>query len=341
MPYIILKRNDIPNGTLQVLDLSPNQSQRNLTNDPPGQTKYVNAPLNETCVTTGAAPVVTHVSSRGLSSWFLTNVPGVAGVSASRVGTVGLGGTVAGETITVGATVFLVVAAAPGVNEILAVVGPQSAAAEIVSAINNPANGTAGIVTAVLGGGATVTVSAVAQGTAGNAIATTDTSVAFSWAGVTLTGGVNAAALTATQANVISTNILTDLVRFGDNALPSLPVSLVAVNAICNAVVVGCAVLAAQLSEILDILSGRIYFLPRGVQIQDVSNVWVVSPAVGTATGPRFIEQTVRHTYESGALTISWSEGHLAGFRAVDFMYKDVAGSAVTVYSDDGALYAG
>ncbi len=340
MPHIVMKRNDIPNGTLQVLDLVPNTSQRNLTIDPPGQTKYINAPLNEATVTTGAGPVSTYVGSRGLSAWFLTNVPAVAGVAASQTGTVGLGGTVAGETITVGATVFTVVAAAPGVNEILAVVNPAQAALQIANAINNPANGTAGIVTAI-NSGADVIVTAVTQGVAGNAIATTDTSVAFGWAGATLVGGVDAAALTAAQANQIASDILTDLVRFGDNSLPSLAVDLAGVNAVIALVVPGCVVLAAQISEILDILSGRLYVLPKGVQIEDASNVWSVSPAVGTATGPRFIDPSTRHTYESGALTISWFSGQLAGFRDPGFVYKEVAGSLLVVYDDDGALFAG
>lgn len=41
MPYICLARNDIPDGTLQVLDLAPNTSLRNQSIDPPGQTRYL------------------------------------------------------------------------------------------------------------------------------------------------------------------------------------------------------------------------------------------------------------------------------------------------------------
>jgi hypothetical protein len=47
MPYICLARNDIPDGTIQILDLSPNTSQRSLIYEPPGQTKYVNRALDE------------------------------------------------------------------------------------------------------------------------------------------------------------------------------------------------------------------------------------------------------------------------------------------------------
>jgi hypothetical protein len=48
-----MKRTDIPNGVLQVLDLQPNVSQRNGSIDPPGQTKYVNRLQNDTLVLSG------------------------------------------------------------------------------------------------------------------------------------------------------------------------------------------------------------------------------------------------------------------------------------------------
>ena len=46
MPYICLARTDIPDGTLQVLDLVPNTSLRSNL-DPPGQTRYVNRVQND------------------------------------------------------------------------------------------------------------------------------------------------------------------------------------------------------------------------------------------------------------------------------------------------------
>lgn len=42
MPYICMTRDDVANGTVQVLDLFPNTSQRNLIYDGPGQTRYIN-----------------------------------------------------------------------------------------------------------------------------------------------------------------------------------------------------------------------------------------------------------------------------------------------------------
>lgn len=75
MPYIIMRRQDIPNGVLQVDDLKPNDSQRNYTLDPPGQSGYVrNIAENQTVSTTGAGTVLTVRDFCGLAAYFLDNV---------------------------------------------------------------------------------------------------------------------------------------------------------------------------------------------------------------------------------------------------------------------------
>ena len=72
MPYICLARPDIPDGTVQVLDLKPNTSSRNLIYDPPGQTKYVNRVVNE--AVRGTATGTTYGSANGLSAYLLDRV---------------------------------------------------------------------------------------------------------------------------------------------------------------------------------------------------------------------------------------------------------------------------
>ena len=73
MPYICLARNDISDGSIQILDLSPNTSQPK----PPyakGQTKYVNYPtLGDATAkfTTGAATQSTTADISGLAAFFL------------------------------------------------------------------------------------------------------------------------------------------------------------------------------------------------------------------------------------------------------------------------------
>jgi len=75
MPYIIMRRTDIPNGVLQVDDLKPNDSQRNYTLDPPGQSGYVrDVPVSQTVITTGAGPILTVRDACGLAAYLIDNV---------------------------------------------------------------------------------------------------------------------------------------------------------------------------------------------------------------------------------------------------------------------------
>lgn len=75
MPYIIMRRSDIPNGVLQVDDLKPNDSQRNYTLDPPGQSGYVrNIPDSSTVITTGSGPILIVRDACGLSAYLIDNV---------------------------------------------------------------------------------------------------------------------------------------------------------------------------------------------------------------------------------------------------------------------------
>lgn len=82
MPHIILKRSDIPAGTLQVLDLDPNESQRNLIYDPPGQTKYVDPVQRSTPQVSNVGGVITFAQDAfGLEAWFMTNIDDGGGAS--------------------------------------------------------------------------------------------------------------------------------------------------------------------------------------------------------------------------------------------------------------------
>lgn len=79
MPFICQRRTDIPDGVLQVLDLRPNTSQRNLIYEPPGQTKYVNRAVTDTVVTSGAGPIVTVAAYEGLAAYLIDRVENTGG----------------------------------------------------------------------------------------------------------------------------------------------------------------------------------------------------------------------------------------------------------------------
>jgi hypothetical protein len=80
MPFICLRRSDIPAGTLQVLDLWPNTSQRNQVIDPAGQTKYVNRYQNSTLAALSANATVAEY--KGIAAYLIDHVEdNVANVS--------------------------------------------------------------------------------------------------------------------------------------------------------------------------------------------------------------------------------------------------------------------
>lgn len=72
MPFLCLRRSDIPDGVLQVLDLWPNTSQRNQSIDPVGQTKYVNRYANSTLTALASNRTVTDYY--GISAYLLDHV---------------------------------------------------------------------------------------------------------------------------------------------------------------------------------------------------------------------------------------------------------------------------
>lgn len=222
MPHIVMKRDDIPDGTLQILDLAPNESQRNLVQQPFGQTKYVNAAQNDTVVLQGAGPIITSVAASGLAAWFVTTIDD--------------------------------------------------------------------------GGGA---------------------------------------ALTAAEANANAAAVLA-LVGYGNLSSAAGDVDVATVNAAITG-----TLSAGQHAQMMQILAGRPYTVPAGVQVDSDGSTFAVDPAVGADGGPAFGE--FRPTLDTSALVLSFAEGRLSGFLRNDFEYQGVGGSngeAVVVYNDDGTLFS-
>ena len=341
MPYIILKRDDIAAASLQVLDLWPNVSQRNLIYPPAGQTKYVDPVQNDALDLTGAGPITQRGDARGLSAWFATNVND--GTGAAGVGTftsVIATPIIAGDTVSIGAFSFVVVAGArtSGANDFSIAGGTDTAVAlDLAAAINDVANhagALAALVTAVPALGVT-TVTANADGVAGNLVLATDNPGGFSPVG--MVGGADADSLTAAEAETGADEVLA-LLGFGDLTSPAGVLDLAAIN---GALTTG-AITALQLPSVLSILAGREYFLPNGTQVDSDGSTFLVDPAVGSADGPRFIEGTLRDIYDTSALTLSVNTGHLEKLLANGYTINGVGGTngeAVAVYNDDGTLF--
>lgn len=82
MPYIIMRRTDIPDGTLQVVDLKPNTSQKTVYDPGSGQSGYIrNIPENQTVATTGVGPIVTNADYCGLAAYLIDHVEDSSGTA--------------------------------------------------------------------------------------------------------------------------------------------------------------------------------------------------------------------------------------------------------------------
>lgn len=93
MPYICMRRTDIPAGILQVLDLVPNTSQRNSIYDPQGQTKYIDRCQNDTVATSGGATATTSGEYKGIAAYLIDNVedtPNADALTAAQANTIAL-----------------------------------------------------------------------------------------------------------------------------------------------------------------------------------------------------------------------------------------------------------
>lgn len=342
MPYIIMKRDDIPAGVLQVLDLVPNTSQHNQIYEAVPQTKYVRAVQNEAATLLTNGGVITFAAeTRGLIAWLLTNVDDGTGVAATgTITTVAKASLLDNETFVIsdGTTsktfAFHVTGAyAPVVGEIEVNVTTDVTSTDVRDRMISAINGVASFfVTAAIGGAAIVNLTNDNVGTAGNVLVT-DAVAAGGFTHTGMAGGVDADALTAAEAATDASDIL-GLLNFGAVGAAGV-LDLAAIN---GALSTG-QITAGQVTDILDILAGREYLVPAGVQVQAAS-AFVVSPAIGAAGGPAFVAGTLRNLYDTDSLTISFYEGALSKYTSSSFSYSGVSGVALAVYENDGTLFA-
>lgn len=341
MPYVMMKRSDIPAGVLQVLDLVPNTSLRNQVYDPPGQTKYVRALQNEVATLLTSGGVITFAAeTSGLAAWFLTNVDDGTGAAAvGTITTVAKASLLDNETfvisdgITSKTFAFHVTGAyAPVAGQVEVDVTAAVTASDVRDAIITAITGVASFfVTAASGGAALVNLTNDSVGTAGN-VAITDTVANAGFTHTGMAGGVDADALTAAEAATNADDVL-GLLNYGAAGAAGA-LTLAAIN---GALTTG-AITAGQLPDVLDILAGRGYTVPAGVQIQAAS-AFGVSPAVDATGGPGFVAGSLRTLYDTDSLTLSFHDGAVSRYLSSGFTYAGATGAAVAVYNDDGSLY--
>lgn len=340
MSYILTRRGDIPTGTLQVLDLLPNTSQRRFPYLNPGQTKYVRNVLAEGSDAprlSGAGPILTAEDSEGLVAWLLANVSDGGGTAATgSITTVAQANLLDGEQFVISDGTqtltfeFKVTATYAVSSPSIAVdVSADTTADDVRDTIIGVINGLSDFdVSAASGGAATVDLTNdnpnLAPADANVAITETVADGGFAVAG--MAGATASAALTAAEASTDADDILT-IVAAGT------ALDLATVNA---ALTTG-SLASSQHSDLMDVLAGRRYLVPSGTTIENGANEFAVSFPEGSDSG--FVEGSLRNIYATGALRISVGEGNLSRYLSADFNYLDTAGAAVAVYADDGSLF--
>ena len=132
--YICLARNDLDNSNLQILDLAPNSSQRNLIYDgAQGETHYVTHYFQNDVVTlAGVGPITTQAAiTQGLSAYLVDTVENTGGGAIALT---------SAELVTITAAIMVRVAG-----------GLSLALADINTAINLPAGVAGSDLNGVLG----------------------------------------------------------------------------------------------------------------------------------------------------------------------------------------------
>lgn len=337
MPYIIVKRSDIPSGLLQNLDLQPNTSQRSFPYQKVGQTGYRVQIVNDLPVVVAG---VVQVGVSGLTAWFLGNLSDGSGTEATATLTVDTVANLAdGETFTIsdGATTVTFEINKSG-NHVVAAgnvavdISGDTTAADVSLTCTGVINGVAGLAVTAVDGGGTVDLTNNNQNVATALQNNTDNASTLGGAGALtdFAGATDSDALTPAAAAVNASDVL-GLLSY-DSASAAGALTLSAVN---GALTTG-ALTATQHSALMDVLAGRVFTLSAG----DVVGTTAFTAAGEFADAADPSVPGIRRIYETGALRISFNEGRISKMVDAAFQWAGSAGAAVAVYNDDGSLFS-
>lgn len=147
--------------------------------------------------------------------------------------------------------------------------------------------------------------------------------------------GAGTPSLTAAQANEAADNIITNLVRAGVKAeAADIDAEIQAAPGVNGGTTLTAGNSTGVLGEVLEILAGRSYVVPEGVEVQDAGGAFSTARKGGFDTTEPFVPLLA-----TGALNISVGGGKLNGYLRADFDYQGTAGAAVVLYNDDGTLF--
>ena len=288
MPFICLTQPNIPDGTVQILDLAPNESQKNNSIDPPGQTRYIDRVQNDSLALVGGA--LFHLANpqdptnlKGLAA-YLGDVVDPGGAQFA-VGTVTALGVNVADIVTIQGVAFTAAAAPDLPNQVFDQSGTDIQCAASLAAAINHVNAQALLVAAggcalvAANGGTNVcTMTAGVAGTIGSmTLASSD--------GVTLAvSGTHLAKTMGTWTAALLNDAAVELIKQMDTGVA---MTAAAINGYLNARpgISGISILGASSNasvvDLLSILAGRGYELAAGTLKDATGFSWDTTPAGG------------------------------------------------------------
>ncbi len=139
--------------------------------------------------------------------------------------------------------------------------------------------------------------------------------------------------MTALEANTIAAAIVTAMDAGTAMGLAAVNTLIAATAANSELSSAGGSNSTGSLAELLQVLAGGQYLLPAASAVQAPTGTF--SGQNGSITANYF-----RHSYDTGAFNISFNGGELSELLDATYSYVGVAGAAVVVYTDAGAVYA-
>jgi len=152
--------------------------------------------------------------------------------------------------------------------------------------------------------------------------------------GASTNGGADFNSLTQAEATSIATAII-------ERMQDGLALEDTDIEDLGQAVQAGVALAESTISvaNILAILSGAVFTLPAGHQIQQTgAGTGVFTPLAVNQQAQYFVGDTHQRLVTSD-LAVSSAEGALSVMLTDAFTYKGVSAQAVVIYNDDGTLY--
>lgn len=346
MPYICLRRSDIPAGVLQVTDFWPNASQRNQSIDPqPQGPRYPNQPVTATPVlsSTGLAQRYFATAQSGLAAYLTANVEGPSGAAltpaqadaaaAAVIAAMRAGGAMTSSAI----NALLLTTAAVAATGTLTFTG---------NALNTET---------VTIGGKVYTFQTVLTNVNGNVLIGGSASASLDNLIAAINLGAGAGTLYAAATTLHPT--VSAAAGAGDTMVGTAKTAGSAGNAITTTTTVtGASWTGATLAggdeatisggtstgtvaDVLRILAGATYTVPAGTVVQTPLSVFNPQSSPTTWNAANFDYATFKEILVSdSSFYISLAEGQLRGYTSSAFNYKGTTGAALVVYDNTGAV---